>query len=420
MFALTYSHFAIYLEKRKGTDMNTKATVVIGANYGDEGKGLMTDYFSAQGDNSLVIRFNGGCQAGHTVTTPEGRRHVFSHIGSGLFAGASTYLSRHFAVNPVLYLKERDKLGVLPASHTLYVDTRAPVTTFFDMLVNQMIEDFRGTNRHGSCGMGFGETIGRQEAGQHPLTVADLLDAASLRQKLVAIRNAHLPARCRELGLPDFGQHHYLCTSDALVDAFMDATEAFLADVTLVHNPRQLLAAHDNVVFEGAQGLLLDQTRGAFPHVTRSNTGVTNALEVAKEAGLQRLEVAYVTRAYLTRHGAGPLANELPGQPYAGIVDMTNQPNPYQGTLRFAYLDHDLLRQAIHQDLALANTEGLDLQAGLAVSCLDQVGPECHFWAGGALRAMSPEAHIDALGETVIPVAHHSRGPTRADVHRSE
>lgn len=398
--------------------MTQHAKVVIGANYGDEGKGLMTDYFSAQGDNSLVIRFNGGCQAGHTVTTPEGRRHVFSHFGSGLFAGASSYLSRHFAVNPVLYLKERDKLGALPASHTLYVDSRAPVTTFFDMLVNQMIEDFRGNNRHGSCGMGFGETIGRQEAGRHPLTVADLLDTASLRQKLVAIRNEHLPARCRELGLPDFGQHHYLCTSDALVDAFVDAADAFLAEATVVDGPRRVLATHDNVVFEGAQGLLLDQTRGAFPHVTRSTTGVTNALEVAKEAGLTRLDVAYVTRAYLTRHGAGPLANELPGQPYAGIVDLTNQPNPYQGTLRFAHLDHDLLKQAIHQDLSLANPDGVELNAMLAVSCLDQVGPEGHYWAGGSLRTVSPEAHLAALSDTVIPVGHYSFGPTRADVQR--
>ena len=69
-----------------------KAYAVIGANYGDEGKGLITDYLCRQVENPLVIRFNGGAQAGHTVTTPEGIRHIFSHFGSGTLAGAS-YLS---------------------------------------------------------------------------------------------------------------------------------------------------------------------------------------------------------------------------------------------------------------------------------------------------------------------------------------
>lgn len=398
--------------------MNTKATVVIGANYGDEGKGLMTDYFSAQSDSSLVIRFNGGCQAGHTVTTPDGRRHVFSHFGSGLFAGASTYLSKHYAVNPVLYLKERDKLGRIPAGHTLYVDQRAPVTTFFDMLVNQMIEDFRGAKRHGSCGMGFGETIGRHEGGRYALTVADLCNTQRLREKLVAIRNEHLPARCRELGLPDFGQHHHLCTSDVLVEAFISAAEEFLDEVTVVSGPARLVQAHENVVFEGAQGLLLDQTRGAFPYVTRSNTGLTNALEVAREASLACLEVAYITRAYLTRHGAGPLTNELAGQPYAGIVDLTNQPNNYQGSLRFAYLEHDLLEKAIRLDLADAAGSGVQVSASLAVTCLDQVDSQVSYYAQGERQSGTVQTQLTALSNQVLPVNYQSWGPSRQTIQK--
>ncbi len=74
----------------------SKVIAVIGAGYGDEGKGLMTDYFSSQYDDAVVIRSNGGAQAGHTVVTPEGQRHVFSHFGSGTFNGSPTFLSRHF------------------------------------------------------------------------------------------------------------------------------------------------------------------------------------------------------------------------------------------------------------------------------------------------------------------------------------
>lgn len=397
--------------------MKKTAKVVIGANYGDEGKGLMTDYFAAQGDDSLVVRFNGGCQAGHTVTTPDGQRHVFSHLGSGWFAGADTYLSRHYAVNPVLFLKERDQLVRHADEPLLYVDLRAPVTTFFDMLVNQMVEDFRGTNRHGSCGLGFGETIGRQEAGLHSLQVVDLLNTDRLYKKLTRIRDTHLLARCKELGLPDFGQHHHLCTSAALVDAFMQASREFLAEVTVVPNAFSLVGASDRVVFEGAQGLLLDQTRGAFPHVTRSNTGLQNVLDIAQECAIEQLDVAYVTRAYLTRHGAGPLANELSGQPYAGVVDLTNQPNMYQGSLRFAYLDHDLLGSAVREDLNASHGSRLDIRASLAVTCLDQVDDTCRYWANGKLHEASLGQQLSALNTHVLPVGYRAYGPTRTTLN---
>lgn len=390
------------------------ATVVIGANYGDEGKGLMTDYFAAQSDNSLVVRFNGGCQAGHTVTTPDGKRHVFGHFGAGSFAGAATYLSRHFAVNPALYLKERAKLlPLLGALPKMFVDERAPVTTFFDMLVNQLVEDHRGANRHGSCGMGFGETIGRTEGRTHALVVKDLLDAVTLRQKLVQIRDVHLPVRCWDLGLPDYGRHHALCTSDVLVEAFINAASEFLADVIVVRSASSAFDGVDNVVFEGAQGLLLDQDRGAFPYVTRSNTGVANAIDVAREAGIDALNVTYATRAYLTRHGAGPLAHELPDRPYCGVVDLTNQPNTYQGSLRFAYLDHDLLAKAIRTDLADAHDTGVAVTAGLAVTCLDQVGGRSRYWENGMLKSDDSDEQVQALNDNVLPVRYCSYGPTR-------
>lgn len=84
--------------------MARRADVVIGSAFGDEGKGLITDVLAAKNaGETLVVRFNGGAQAGHTVTTPEGQRHVFSHIGSGTFTGSATFLSRFFVVNPILF-----------------------------------------------------------------------------------------------------------------------------------------------------------------------------------------------------------------------------------------------------------------------------------------------------------------------------
>src|ERR1017187_3423727 len=126
-----------------------RAYAVIGANYGDEGKGLLTDYLvnreNAPGcgsDDTLVVRFNGGSQAGHTVVTPDGRRHVFSHFGSGSFSsgdmkGAATLLSRFFIVNPMIFKRERCELELKgPVNLEINIDMRAPVTTPFEMLIN--------------------------------------------------------------------------------------------------------------------------------------------------------------------------------------------------------------------------------------------------------------------------------------------
>ena len=92
-----------------------KAYAVIGANFGDEGKGLMTDLFCRTDSSVINIRSNGGAQAGHTVCTSDGKRHIFSHIGSGSFAGADTYLSEFFILNPMLFSREQREFVQLRA-----------------------------------------------------------------------------------------------------------------------------------------------------------------------------------------------------------------------------------------------------------------------------------------------------------------
>src|SRR5687768_6543349 len=139
------------------------AVIIIGALFGDEGKGLLTDYHAARfGSDVIVARFNGGAQAGHTVVLPDGRRHIFSHFGSGTLTGAATFLSRYFVSNPLLFLREAAELEAIGiASPVIFADERAPVTTPYDMLINQWAETARGSAKHGSCGVGFGETVER-------------------------------------------------------------------------------------------------------------------------------------------------------------------------------------------------------------------------------------------------------------------
>jgi adenylosuccinate synthase len=401
--------------------MRRTAKAVIGANYGDEGKGLMTDYHVAPaGPEGIVVRFNGGAQAGHTVTTPEGVRHVFSHIGSGALAGAATFLSRHVVCHPVLFFKEAAALAAagLAAAPRIFVDERAPVSTLYDILINQILERHRGTNRHGSCGMGIGETIERNLDADFALTVADLRQgAAYLLRRLAAIRKTYVPKRLAELGIPaldaeaagwlasDTAMQHYVHAAMQFCRATQPARPAMLADW------RQ-------VVFEGAQGLLLDQDRGAFPYVTRSHTGIRNALDVAAEAGIDALDVTYVSRAYLTRHGAGPLANELPAKPYPGIRDDTNIPNEFQGSLRFAHLDLDLLAHTIRTDFGDAGAwPGIAVRLDLAVSCLDQVGPAVCYYENGQLEAAAPATLAIHLADRLRAARSYTAwGPTRNTV----
>lgn len=350
------------------------AQVVIGAQFGDEGKGRMIDYYAAQvGGEGLVIRFNGGAQAGHTVVTPEGIRHVFSHVGSGAFVGAATFLSRFFVSHPMLFLKEIESLATKGVSPEVYVDPRSPVTTPYDIMINQIAERERGADRHGSCGIGFGETIERNLMPAYALTVADLADRARLVAKLDEIRREYAPGRLARLGFAgSFKNSADLFLSDAILEHFVDDTERFLQLATVVDLKTATRGRH--LLFEGAQGLLLDQDRGFFPYVTRSNTGLRNVLALATELELTELEVTYVTRPYTTRHGAGPLPHEVPEKPYPNIVDTTNIPNDWQGALRFGWLDLDVLRDAIAGDLVeTKQLMNLSIQKRLAVTCLDQV-----------------------------------------------
>ena len=408
----------------KGKELERSANVVIGANYGDEGKGLMTDYHAAPaGQNAIVVRFNGGAQAGHTVTTPRGLRHVFSHFGSGTLAGAATFLSRHFVCHPLLFLKEADVLAATVAAAgvalaPVFVDERALVSTLYDILVNQIVERHRGAGRHGSCGMGFGETIERQLDPEFALSVADLDQGAGyLLRRLAAIRDGYVPQRLAALGIHALGaQDAEWLASDTALQRYVHAAMQFRR-ATQCAWP-EVLRERAQIVFEGAQGLLLDQERGAFPYVTRSHTGVRNALDVATEAGIETLAITYATRAYLTRHGAGPLPGELPGKPYAGIEDRTNVPNEFQGTLRFAHLDLDWLERTIRTDFADALAcPGMRASLNLAVTCLDQVGTAVKFIENGKLTTTAPGVLAERLAQRLgAQTVYTAWGPTRGSI----
>lgn len=312
--------------------------IVVDLGYGDAGKGTVVDWLCATRPVHAVVRFNGGAQAAHTVVLPDGRRHTFAQFGSGtLRPGVRTHLSRFVVVDPLALVAEADhlvRLGVGDVWRRLTVDEDAPLATPYHRAANRARELARGADRHGSCGMGVGEAVAYLLARPDDAPrVRDCRRPALLRRKLAAPPVADCVA----------------------------AFTAFAERVSIVDGSQvgRLLAAGP-VVFEGAQGVLLDEWHGFHPYTTWSTTTFANAEKLLAEAGYAgRAARLGVLRTFTTRHGPGPLVTEDPSLP---LSDPHNPANPWQGRFRVGHFD------AVAHRYAVAVAGGVD---GLALTHLD-------------------------------------------------
>lgn len=323
--------------------------IVVDLGYGDSGKGTVTDWLCAPASRRMartphaVVRFNGGAQAAHNVVTADGRHHTFAQFGSGMFTpGVRTHLSRFFLADPLALAAEAAHLvsaGVAAPLDRLTVDRDALLTTPFHRAANRARERARGGGRHGSCGMGIGETA--RYALEFPADAPRARDCASprqLRRKLELLGDwlaAEFGADAR--GLP--GGERVPAAADVCA-----AFAAFAGRVALVDDSylAGLLRAGP-VVFEGAQGVLLDEWHGFHPYTTWSTTTFANAETLLAEAGQAATRLG-VLRCYLTRHGPGPLVTE---DPTLELADRHNRRNVWQGPFRTGHFDAVALRYAV-------------------------------------------------------------------------
>jgi len=328
---------------------------VIGLGFGDEGKGLTIDYLASRHPNSLNVRFSGGHQVGHTVVSKEkDLRHVFSNFGSGTIQGLPTYWSKHCTVCPIGLMNELDVLNSKGITPGIYINGDCPIVTPMDRNANRRSEK---QDAHGSCGVGFGATIQREES-FYSLTFRDIFYPQVLKAKLESIRK----------------NYYYTGWSERLSE-FVECCDEIskMENVKLADGP---LPSEGYCIFEGSQGLLLDQSYGFFPNVTRSNTGSKNLDMVTGD-----IDWFLVTRAYQTRHGNGFMTNEGISHNIKLDEDETNVTNEYQGEFRRTLLDVSLLEYAIAKDERIRESRNKNL----VITCLDHIRGEYRFTHKGEI-----------------------------------
>jgi adenylosuccinate synthase len=348
-----------------------QAILIADLGFGDAGKGSLVDYYVRRHQAHTVIRFNGGAQAAHNVVTPDGRHHTFSQFGSGTFVhGVRTHLSRFMLVDPVALVAEERHLRqacVTDAFERLTIDPEAPVVTPFQRAVNRLRELARGAGRHGSCGMGIGETMADLVADpDQVLRAGDLLNPARSLEKLRRLQDLkrRQAAALQVPPLPAADQELSLLKDPVAPREFAELFGQVARLVTLTSTAEAALGVPGTVVFEGAQGVLLDEWHGFHPYTTWSTTTFVNALALLQESGYPgQIRRIGAMRAYMTRHGPGPFVTE-DLELTRDLPDTHNGTNLWQRSFRVGWPDLVMLRYAL--DVAGGADE-------LAITCLDRL-----------------------------------------------
>jgi adenylosuccinate synthase len=213
---------------------------------------------------------------------------------------------------------------------------------------------------HGSVGVGVGTTMQRS-MGPHKLHAVDLLYKPMLDEKLKQIELYHIKEMLYQFNHKEIMEYRQIVN---LEFKFWDDS---ISDMNFQVVSYNYLSEFRNIIFEGAQGILLDMDHGVFPNVTFGNTTSKNAISICKELGIKDIEMYYVTRCYLTRHGNGWMPNDSKIQ-LINNDDETNVENEWQGKMRVGELDYNLLKYALKVDWAYSYGN----VKHLVITCLDQ------------------------------------------------
>ena len=309
-------------------------SIVLGSFFGDEGKGQCVNNLcnSLDKDSTCVLRFSGGPQVGHNVSH-NGIQHCFSNYGSGTLLDIPTYWSDYCLVDPFTAILEKDILLSKGITPNIIYSPMCEIITPFDVW-NQWNNN--ENRKHGTVGVGIKSTLDRIKNGYH-LKLMDALNLCVLREKIKSIQDNY------------YKISENLPTAKFSIDVWVLKVNEFIKNIELLL-PETIFKRYDNIIFEGSQGILLDQTFGVMPWCTPSNTTSKNAVELIKnysQLPLANVKVYYVCRPYITRHGNGPL---LTTSKVLDVEDKNNTYNEYQKSFRSCEFDINLLNHSLYID----------------------------------------------------------------------
>lgn len=276
--------------------------VVVGAQWGDEAKGKVTDFLAEKVD--CVVRFNGGANAGHTVVV-DGKVYKLRLVPSGVLHGKRLYIGNGVVVDPEVLIQELNSLKKEGFKPDLRISDRAHVVFGFHKVIDGLQERFKGSLRAGTTMMGIGPVYS-DKAARFGVRVADLLDRDVLEWKLNL-----LVELAQRLIRDVYGGDQVLDKAQILQQAlgFGESFAGSVCDVSVEVN--EALDMGETVLFEGAQGTLLDLDHGLYPYGSSSST-VAGGACTGTGVGPTRIdEVLGVVKAYTSRVGAGPVPTEL-------------------------------------------------------------------------------------------------------------
>lgn len=276
--------------------------VILGLQWGDEGKGKIVDYLADKYD--IIARFQGGPNAGHTLVI-DGQKHVLHTIPSGIFRdGKINYIGNGVVIDPITLVKEIEGLMAIgvPVNERLIISKRANLILPTHKILDAASEASKGSSKIGSTLKGIGPTY-MDKTGRNGLRIGDILEEDFI-VKYELLKAKHLQ-------LLQIYNHDY--ELQEMEDAWFDAVEKLktFRQVESVYFINESLKKGKKILAEGAQGSMLDIDFGTYPFVTSSNTisaAVCTGLGISpKHIG----EVIGITKAYCTRVGSGPFPSEL-------------------------------------------------------------------------------------------------------------
>ena len=355
--------------------------IVIGANYGDESKGLITRHFARTMPKSIVVLHNGSAQRGHTVDYSMYYRHVYHHFGCGTADGVPTYFAETFWIHPMEFVREYKELELAGIKPVVYCHPDAKVITPFDMLMDHITEDWialqhSGQREYGSCGLGTWCAIESRQP-HNVFTVRDYINKSKDWMQYLLETTwydclAVLISRGVDLGMLPQYKDYFIpdgIIKKNTISHFIDDMRFFINHVLVFNEFKDIYKMYDSIIFEGAQGLGLDKDVDNDWHTT-SKTGLYNPFNMLDKYKDFNAEVCYVTRSYLTRHGVGPLEEAVKKEELnKDIYDYTNIPNDFQGSLRFGYLADKYQKERIEKDWALVKDDNRFSKAMAVTHC---------------------------------------------------